>query len=202
MYIFKRGGVQGLFRPADEPWNYSATGSAVSFDQFDEISPQIESTTAVTENAELDLETDSVTFPNGESIAWGVPMAVNHLEKNYHYQVQGACVIRGGDGKAVGAVPFVSYHTAALVANNTIVTNAVNNFKVLPHFAYANDGCISASCETSVILQFDEDDFETGNLIFGWMVSNSTGAASAVFTKANLSANKYVGDLTTFQGNM
>lgn len=200
MYRFKRNAVQARLLMAKTAWNFTGNLADVDTLEINEISPQLENTTALTDNAELQMTTTvALTAVSNRHAAFGVPIQIDQREDIYHYEVAGKAIVRVLSGSSgVSLVPFLSRHTAALVSNNAAVTNTTSQYKLLPSNSISNDGVVETSVEVAAMLEFDESDQNTGNLIFGYILQNAGSADRTVRISMNMSIKKYTEDLNTF----
>lgn len=202
MYRQKRDGVQGLINIFDDRWEWtSAFGGAVSTD-INEVAPQIQNTVANENYAEmaLDLGTQQRSLTARNRFAAGVVLINSQIGPDiYHYEVSGKATCEANVVNGLMLTPFVAFYDGTLVSNESIKTNVTQKFRILPSEGTSNIANAECSVNTSIMLNMESPNKETGYFIFGWLIAN-TNNTDAIICRPNLDMNvkKYVADLKTF----
>lgn len=199
MYRFKRNATQARLDILQTPWDYTGDFANVEQSAFNQISPQIQTTTAHQDTGNLMFRmTADSSLGQSATVAFGIPFAINHRQDIHHYQLSGQLIGDGGNG--IISFPFISRHESPLVANNAQVTNTTTQFKMLrTESPFGDSGKIMGNYnETFMVDITDDTKWDTGNVIIGIALLNTSSGGQGVKFNIDLSIDKYVEDLNTY----
>lgn len=198
MYSFKRNAVQPIMSMAKARWNWSGNGTTQGQISYNSVAPQVETTVSAIDEAQMLVTTGALTLSTNQRLAFGVPMAVDHKQRKYHYEVSGVAVGRKTTGThGHSLLPFVSYHRSPLTADETQAVNNTTLYRKIPILtALAMNQNIAATVNHSVMLDFDEADWQVGNVVFGWMLETQPTWEGVL--DLEISVKKYVANIPTY----